>query len=90
MAVKEFNMAAGAGSVKRVGVGPQRREGSHHMGLVLEKHHNQEDGAGLGLPDLKCQCHQPAVWPWGSYLLPVSFCIVGVKCDGGNACLTGW
>lgn len=55
------------------------RDGSR-WGFALEGHHNQDCGFDFGPPDLRCWCHyEPAVWPWGSCLLPLSFCILGVK-----------
>lgn len=74
-AAREFDMVGVARSMKWIGWGCR---GQTIWGLALEGRHNQ-NGSGLRLPDLEYRCHQPAVWPWDSYLPPLSFCIVHVK-----------
>lgn len=85
-------MAGATGSAEWGGAAEVR--GCTIQGLALEGWGKgvvtRSVGSGLRLPDLQCQGHhQPAVWPWGSHLLPPSLCILGVKRDDhGSACLT--
>lgn len=63
----------------RSAVGPKGGMGSPY-GAFSWRGGGSGSQSGLRLPDLEGQGHyQPAVWPWESYLLPLSLCILGAE-----------